>query len=227
MARILPWATLAAALHLWAWSASGQIIVYDNLAEENWGLGYPTALVTGNNEVGDEIVLAGGAPQTLLGYSLQYYTQALSGDEQMRIRFYRNDGPLVQGAASPGEVLFDSGSLPVAQTSGHHVLTLTDLDVAVPSSFTWAVQFTGVAAGEEVGVAIHGPAAVGSSQIGPSDDFWEVENGSWKLSQLSGEPPPPSSFGAQMTVVPEPGACSLLASLALLGLAVYRRRTRR
>ncbi len=203
-------------------------VLYDNLAPPDWGLFFPSSVEIGSEEVGDEIILASGTPRTLNTFSLQYFTEGFSGSEQVRIRFYENTGPAVSGAPSPNaQSFFDSGSQPVPVGTGTALLTLNNLNVQLPESFTWSVQFSGVSGVKRSGIAIHGPATVGSSQVASQDDFWEKVNGEWSLFQFTqGNPVPASSFGAQMTygtAVPEPAAWAALSGIGLLLFAVSRR----
>lgn len=206
--------------------AYGQLAVYDNLAPSNWDLAYPSAQAI-SDEIGDEVVLSPASGHTLTSFSVQYFTDNTVGnDEFIRVRFYENNGPDVSGAASPGGVIYDSGNLAVAPSFGRKLLTLdlSGQNVNVPAHFTWTVEISGIGVGERAGLAIHGPATVGSSQApdAVADDYWENLNQTWSLRNFPDNTP--SSFGAQMTIVPEPGAWALCASLGLLGFAVYRQR---
>jgi hypothetical protein len=197
-------------------------VVYDNLAPANWSLAYPNAADVKPDQFGDEITLASGSSTTLSTFSLQCYGQGLSGDETVQVHFYDNSGPEIQGALSPAEPAFYSTAvLPI--TNGKQVVTFDNLNVVVPDHFTWAVQFSGVTGSEVAGVAVHGPATIGSSQVGGADDFWENlgGGGGWTLYAFTGSTP--SSFGAQITAVPEPKAYALATALGLLGLVICRR----
>jgi hypothetical protein len=200
----------------------GQVIVYDNLAPADWVDYYPAKADVSHVEYGDEILLESG-PSTLLStFSLEYYAQGLSGNETIQVHFYLNSGPLVGNAPSPAAPAFyDSAVLPI--TDGKHLLTIDNLNVVAPDHFTWTAQFTGLTGSELAGVAVHAPAAVGSSQIGDTDDFWENRDGVWQLFISQGGNP--SSFGAQITAVPEPTAYAMVTGAALLGLAIVRRYT--
>ena len=177
-------------------------------------------------EVGDEIVLAGGA-RTMTDFNFQYWGLNFSGNEFARVRFYANDGAASPaGPLMPNSLLFDSGFffiLPTpravldfnsaALSSGNVV----DLTVPIPNSFTWSVQFSGITAGEAAGVDLYNPPTIG----GNYDDYWD-NNGGWQY-RYRGTNAFPISFGARVTAVPEP---SVLALGLLGGLAVLIVRSR-
>src|SRR5690606_6206318 len=118
--------------------------------------------------------------------SFEYYAlnngglNPLTGTPEVRVRFYLNDGPDFNGYASPGTQFFDSDwftlTSPTFQPTERFTLVYglsdfggTPLFMPVVSNFTWSVQFRGLDAGDEVGVDIFGPAAVGLNL----DDYWE------------------------------------------------------
>ena len=172
-------------------------------------------------EVGDEIVLAGGA-RTVTDFNFEYWGLNFSGNEFARIRFYANDGAASPaGPLLPNSLLFDSGFffiLPTpravldfnsaALTSGN-VLNLTG---PVPNSFTWSVQFSGITAGESAGLDLYNPPTIG----GNYDDYWD-NNGGWQY-RFRGTNATPISFGASVSAVPEPAilGLGLLGGLAVL-----------
>src|SRR5690242_10684909 len=83
----------------WA-EAMAQIVVYDNRAPAGWNVAYPNARGADTDEFGDQITLAVGAPQLVTSFDFQYYGVNFSGQEQVRVRFYANDGAVSdQGAA--------------------------------------------------------------------------------------------------------------------------------
>lgn len=129
-------------------------------------------------EFGDEIVLAGTA-RTITNFSFEYYGTNFSGNEQIRVRLYQNDGPdIVPGAFSPQTVLYDSGFASIAATVGS-VLTFTGLNVVVPDSFTWAVTFSGISANEDAGLKIYSPPWIGKNY----PDYWEHAATGWQLRE--------------------------------------------
>ncbi len=143
----------------------------------------------GTTEVGDEIILSGPAEQ-LRQFAFEFWgigtnNGGFKGDVQARVRFYRNDGPLAAaGYASPGTVLFDSGTFPIPATPRAVVLfedfqieAVVPLTLPLPGSFTWTVQFSGLAAGDSAGLDLFSPPTVGDNYT----DYWERESGVWVL----------------------------------------------
>lgn len=200
--------------------AAAQLTVYDNLAGSGWSQAYPTAdnlYPSGSftDEFGDEIILLANGPRTVTSFTLQYYTENLFGNVHAQIRFYENDGALSQGFPSPNKLLYDSGSIALPQMSGYTSLTLNNLSVTVPDSFTWTVQFSGISQNEAGRSAINAPQNVGLSY----DDFWQRTGSGWTLVNLPS--PLPGSFGASISAVPEPAATAwvFLASAAAFVLA--------
>jgi hypothetical protein len=213
-------------------------IVFDNTANDLLARFNPS-LPTG--EFGDQINIIPGQGTFVTGFLFQYWGENFSGDEQARVRFYANDGPLFGGAATPGTLLYDSGAFPIAATVRStlnfdlNTLTVENLapgyvqgqPLVVPSSFTWTVQFSGVdptinpLSPERAGTDIYTPPTVGSSY----DDYWEKDpvNG-WmtKTNQYF----PQMNFNARVEAVPEPNAIALAAGGALL-FALFRSGMRR
>jgi hypothetical protein len=202
-------------------NAFSQMVVYENLAPSDWTIAYPADRIA-ENEFGDEVTLAPG-PRIISSFAFQYFGQNLSGGETVVLRFYANDGPFWQEsppeAPRPGTVLYTSD--PLSVLNNRHLLTLEDLNVSVPDTFTWTVEFTGLSGDERAGLAISGPPSLGSSY----NDYWEKTATGWDLYgnlEYEGQPLY-ASFGAQFTAVPEPREYALWAGLGLLGFAVWRR----
>jgi len=141
-------------------------------------------------QFGDEIVLAdanGYGYRFITNFVLEYYLTAADTNNQIRLRFYANDGPQygTEGSTyAPGTLLYDSGNVWLT-TSGSHTLAFNGTDdfgsdkgVMVPTNFTWTVTFNNIGVGESAGLAIYDPPTVGSSY----DDYWE-QTGSdpWSL----------------------------------------------
>jgi hypothetical protein len=210
--------------------ANAQIILYDNLAPADWSTYYPSgSTVPGNgsltDEVGDEIVLESGTPRTISDIAIQYYTQNLTGTEQMEVKIYLNDGQVNgDGFKSPGTVLYDSGQFTVPQLNGKGLLNLNSLNIAVPAdSFTWSVQFSGISGNKVAGLAINATPSVGSS----FSDFWEKPGGTWDLYEFTNPSTPTANFGAQFSAVPEPAESAAVLLGTALAVAVGIRRLRR
>ena len=181
-----------------------------------------------NNEIGSETILAdGGSGSTLTGLTFNFYNTMPDNAASLAIYLYANDGAASPaGPRKPGTVLWsDSFLIPNAPTNvmitptfyvdGLTVDDSTSLPpggLAVPSDFTWAVEFSGVTSGNDAGLIFTTNApAIGNGY----NDFW-LNNGSaaspnWVLATNSAAPNLSFFFTAS---VPEP------SSIAMLGLGV-------
>ncbi len=168
-------------------TASGEC-VYDALVYDNSIHDLELRFNSGLSEVGDEIVLEGSAREASR-FVFEYWgtnrNQAeFAGAVQARVRFYANDGPAFNGYPTPATVLYDSGAFSVATTL-RATLIIEDftadaavpLTQALPESFTWTVQFTGLAPDDAAGVDLFSPPVVGQA----FPDFWERTDLGWIL----------------------------------------------
>jgi hypothetical protein len=121
-------------------------------------------------------------------------------------------------------VLWDSGAFPIINAPAGlriDINGITDARTIPNASFTWAVEFAGIGAGETAGLTRYSPPTIGNNFT----DYWERNaQGQWELrASLDGKN---MDFGAQITVVPEPGTIALgaLAGVSLLGMAAAKRR---
>jgi hypothetical protein len=219
--------------------AVAQVVVYDDLAPSSWSAAYPVNVSAPANgsmsdEIGDEIDLAPGTSRNLSSFTFQYFAQNLASTDEVRVRMYANTGPLSpQGAPTPQDPpLYDSGNLPVNLLNGRGSMTLNNLNVTVPDTIVWTIQFTGLTdpnpaapgTSKVAGLAISGDPSPGFS----FDDYWEKTTTGWNLYQLG--TPYTSNFGAQLTAsaVPEPAAtAAVMLSTALLSVVTLRRVRRR
>lgn len=173
-------------------------------------------------EVGDEIILGPGG-SSVTNFTFQYSLTALSGNEQARVRFYKNDGALFNGFATPGSVVFDSGNFNIAAfgTGAHTLRFDTDFGsgLLVPNDFTWSVQFAGIETNESAGPALFNPVTVG----GNYNDYWDKGTNGWELKQWQGNP---MNFAARFEAVPEPSTLALGLIGGAAALILSRRNKR-
>jgi hypothetical protein len=176
----------------------------------------------GTLQVGDEITLA--STGNLNYFSFEYWGEAsgpsFAGSVQVDVKFYLNDGAPFHGYNTPGTVLYDTGFFAINPTPrSTFVYTPGDgLPIGglnLPSTdLTWTVQFSGMAAGDTVGVDLYSPPQVGS-EVGDFGDYWQY-NGGWTLLTNSVGP---IDIGAYMVAtVPEPSSMtlSLLGGVGML-----------
>ena len=180
----------------------------------------------GQVEFGDQIKL-GGTLRTLSTFTFEYFLNNASGNEFIRLRFYRNDGSQIPGvpdSASPGSLIYDAGFSHIDPTPLNDGLTLKFTlpdNIVVPDTFTWTVSFLGVIDGETAGLELYNPPTIGNG----FDDFWEKNptSGQWQLRVSDNGTP--MSFGARAEAVPEASSLVIgtLGGILLLG-ARYRRK---
>jgi hypothetical protein len=155
-------------------------------------------------------------------------------DTSMVLRFYANDGPVVNagsfGAVNlPGTLIYESD--PFALEEGSIVVTLSGVpNLILPQSLTWAVEYRNVdLANVSLGLVSYDPPSVGSN---PGYYLALDGNRDWILypPAIKDGSTIPGNFPAEFDFVPipEPG----VATLAGLGAAAYllhsrRSRTRR
>lgn len=160
-------------------------LVYDNSVHDLLYRFNPGSL-----EIGDEINLAGTA-RYLTEFSFEYWGlntslgNTFAGAVKARVRFYKNDGPLVSGYASPGTLIYDSGEFEITATPRATLIFdqatlhtgVVPLAANVPDKFTWTVQFSGLGADDQAGVDLYSPVVLGSSY----PDYWERSASGWLL----------------------------------------------
>lgn len=166
-------------------------------------------------ESGDQITLSSSPERIVSTFQFEYFASlAGSSGQTATLRFYDNTG----AGGTPNALLFDSGAFPIQ--NGSKTLTVQNLSVTVPNSFTWTVQFSGLGVGESAGLFISDPPSIGSS----ANDFWINQGGVWTLNQINGGASP-ANFSARVVAVPEPGvvALALLGGAALLTVRFSRK----
>ncbi|MSU21800.1 MAG: PEP-CTERM sorting domain-containing protein [Pedosphaera sp.] len=178
-------------------------------------------------ELGDEIVLA-GTDRTITDFRFEYFLSAnASGNEQAQLTFRLNDGtaliPLSSGRKLPNTQFFQISTDSVSGLeTGRSTVVANGISATLPlgiKNFTWSVNFTGIEAGEEVGLVLNSPPTIGSS---PSD-YWQLDNGVWTTGQVDGGAVQ-GSFAARVTAVPEPSSLALGAFGALAFLSYLSRK---
>ena len=203
-------------------------------------------LSQGKLEFGNEFIpgnLNGSPSMAITNFAFEYYSLAngsTSGSMSFRadVRFYLNDGPMVNGRATPGSLIFDSGTINLrGATSGKWLTFDSETDfqydnngywsdtygglwAGAAQGVTWTIQFSNLRSTDTAGIVLYSPADAGTEYA----DYWLNTAGTWSLETNTNGV---STGGATMsaTPVPEPGSLSL-AALGGLTLMVMRRRSR-
>ena len=114
--------------------------------------------------------------------------------------------------ASPGTVLFDSGTFSIGGYTtgatenfyaadlgaGTGAGVIPGIGVDVPDDFTWTVTFSGLTGGENAGLALYDPPTVGSDAL-PNGDGWVNLGSGLVPANVSGNP---LEFGAVFNGTP-------------------------
>jgi hypothetical protein len=188
----------------------------------------------GTLEVGDEITL-GGTERNLTYFSFEYWGTAsgasFAGSVQAQVRFYYNPtgGMTFNGYPVPGDMFYDSGLFSVPSPTDRRTFVFTAGSDGIPlgglpitnDDITWTVQFSGMGAGDSVGVDLYSPPVVGAEK-GDFGDYWQYDGGWSLLTNSIG----PMDFGATMQATPEPSSFAL-SLLGGVGLLIAMRRFRR
>ncbi len=178
------------------------------------GSGLPYYL--SGNAYGDEIVLA-GTDRVLTGFHFAYSSD-YSQSGGLQFTLYRNDGPLVNGFASPGSVLYTDTFDVISGPSGVDVdIPFTpDPTDPIPDRLTFVVKFLGTG---NAGLLVADVPTIGAS----GNDFWENGSSGWELRQIPGYT---ANFEARLTAVPEANSGPVaFVALGGLGLWTLRRRS--
>jgi hypothetical protein len=203
-----------------------------------------TRFSDGSLEFGNQIFLSNGGYIT--NFAFEYYGigggagGAFSGNVTVDVRWYLNNGPVQAnsaGNATPGTLIYNSGAVNIVPTSRSLLdfsTTTGDFPVvAAPgtngwfvgsSQLTFTVQFSGMGAGDVVGVDLFSPPTVGAMYA----DYWQNNgNGSWSLLEDANGTPIDIGQEWMGTAVPEPStlALSFMGGLGLL-MAVRRFRNK-
>ena len=210
--------------------SSAQSIVYDNTTKAETFSGGRQVVYTPADptaEFGDQVTLTNvPSDRTLSQFSFYYfYGGPATNQLTATVRFYSNTGT---NPPTMGNKFYESDSISLTNRNatgyGTEMILFSAANPAVnlPETFTWTVQFSNLGLGA-AGLLAYGPPSVGTS----FNDFWLSSGTSWQTETIvvGATAVADSSFGAQVTAVPEPSVYALgaLALLARLGLARYRR----
>lgn len=207
-------------------SAAQAATVYDNTTGD-----LNTRLVSNNIEIGDQVTLA-GTDRLLSLFSFQFFATGLSGGETARVRIYANNGavwnPSFPSILEPGTTpLYDSGPFSLWQTNRDTMVFSVaggqlPNNILLPDTFTFSVQFSGIAGAEAAGVDLYNPPGTGSS----FNDYWYNDAGGvgWDLKTNTTSV---LNFAAHFEAVPEPSFWSLCIVGGICGFFLVRRRSAR
>lgn len=199
-------------------------VVYDN-TQGNQG-----AMFVSQNEYGDEINLAPGAARRAVDFQFTYYSNYDLADGAI-LRLYKNNGPIVRGANSPGDLLYQSAVFDIKKSDASDPnnvrattasINLAGTGLLLPDTLTWTVEFSGVGGGNEASALVYDPPSVGTSFA----DFWEHSGSGWDLLVLPNGPK--GNFNARLTAVvptsvPDAGSSLALLAFGLTGVCCARR----
>ncbi len=179
----------------WAFNppAASDECIFDSLVYDNAETDLSIRFNPGALEIGDEIILDASAARYASEFVFEYWGLNSNqvdfvGNVQARVRFYRNDGADFNGYPTPHTLLYDSGNFSLPTTT-RSTVTIEDfaseaavpLLVALPDSFTWTVQFSGLDEGDAAGIDLFSPPIVGAN----FPDYWENDGSVWRLKDQS------------------------------------------
>jgi len=201
-------------------------LIYNNSTVDT---GNSLNLVNGQM-TGNEIVMGNPYPSdSLSNFSFEIYSPlaTFSGNVQMEVYLYANNGTPFNGYPTPYTTIYDSGAFALdtpQQFEGMNAVTL-DFDllptpITVPRDFTLAVVVTGLAGGDTVGMELFDPPTVGQNY----GDYWLNSGSGWTLNTNA----VPTDFGSQFfgSPIPEPstGYLGVAGATLLMGLTWLGRR---
>jgi hypothetical protein len=191
-------------------------ILYSNLNT-------PAALFNSEgHEIGDQIILAdNGFGATITDFSFEFYAADVDPLAQYTISLYANDGV----AGVPSTPLWtDTAAFVNGSDYSQGVLVgYSDLGIAVPHSFTWAIDFSNLGVGNAgLILSTSGGPTVG----GNYNDYWLNNNGTWQLNYIEGSDVSFLAAFSGTPVVPEPASMALMG-MGSLGLFLLKRRSAR
>jgi hypothetical protein len=200
--RFLLHALAAGAIVLMAQNAQSQTVVYSNALGYNGNFYFNNANPAVPASAGNEVVLAGNATSdyiTLFQVQFSLINSGASplsgnptGNEEVELSFYDNDGSLASGYPSPGMLIWSSGFSSMSTigltsfTEGNRLIYIPD--VSVPQDFTWTMTFEDVPSGESAGMGLFSEPS-GPAVGGNFDDAWVNSGPGWQLDEAaSGNP---------------------------------------
>lgn len=203
-------------------------LLYTTFPNANGG-----SLVLGNGtSVGNQIYF--GNTFTLTNFTFEYYTTnaTFSGNVGVDLKFYKNDGPVVNGNAAPGTLVYDSGLYSNGSqllsggpgTSGFHTVSYDTSDfgnlLSGVTTFTFVLTFSNLVGADDMEL----PLARSTNMLGRSfGDYWLQSGSSWSL--VTNTVAPGNAFIVSLggTVVPEPSVITLsMVGGALMVFGIYR-----
>ncbi|MFM1768571.1 MAG: hypothetical protein RJA22_1100 [Verrucomicrobiota bacterium] len=168
-------------------------VLYDNTAVRG------TAARFGQDglEFGEEIVLVGNGTYVVNEFQYEFFNDDPIGTNVLvTLRFYANDG--LNG--TPGTLLYQTDAYGIPNTgSAGYVITYGGLNVSVPKSFTWTVEFSSFGALVAAGLMDSGLDLYAIPTVGLTyDDYWERNSlGDWEL-RVPTPGNPPINFGCRV-----------------------------
>lgn len=197
--------------------------VYDSTASMN-GIGGWNVYENGNR------ITLGGTDRTITNFVFYYAVVSGGSNPFAKVRFLQNDG--ISG--KPNTVLYDSGELAIPQGEGDFSYKISKLNITVPDTFTWSVDF-----GNHSDIGGEGwymetpylafPRVTDAPKVGTWDSQWHVDyyTKEWQEDILPPDflPPNGNIFAANIeaTTAPIPSSIILIAP-SLAGLAFVRRK---
>lgn len=200
-------------------------VVYDNTQSNQ------SAMFVSQTEYGDEINLAPGLARKAVDFQFTYFSNYDLASGAV-VRLYKNNGPTVRGASSPGDLLYQSAVFDIKKSDtsdpNNVLATTTTIHLAgtgllLPDTLTWTVEFSGIGAGNEASALVYYPPTVGTS----FSDFWQRNSSGWELMILPNGPK--GNFNAKLSAVvpasvPDGGSSLALLLLGVTGVCLVRRR---
>lgn len=176
------------------------------------------------HEIGDQIILADtGFGAIITDFSFEFYAADVDPLAQYTISLYANDG--VGGAPSTSLWTDTYAFGNSTDFSQGIVVNYSDLNITVPHSFTWAIDFANLGEAGNAGLIL---SASGPAVGGNYTDYWLNEDGTWKLNVNNPNDGSAVDFLASFSgsPVPEPTSMALMG-VGSLGLFLLKRRSAR